>query len=104
MARSEGLGPEDALDCVQEAICALLERERRGELPSGGDGWVPILAAMVRNTARNHRRRHHHSKPHASLDLIGDAEVDPPPAADEVVARAEDVVRLRACVAELCGV
>jgi RNA polymerase sigma-70 factor (ECF subfamily) len=58
---------------------------------------------MVRNAARNRRRRHFIARPHAELDQGGGA-VAPGAAIDELVARAEEHVRLRACVAELCEI
>jgi RNA polymerase sigma-70 factor, ECF subfamily len=103
VARAEGLAPEDAVDCVQEAALAFMVLERRGQLPVEQDRWAPWLATMVRNTARNGRRLHHRSKPHGSPAIV-DAIVDPLPPTDELVGRAEDVVRLRGCVAELCEI
>ncbi len=103
LARGEGLAPEDAVDCVQEAALAFMVLERRGQLPEEQDRWAPYLATMVRNTARNGRRLHHRAKPHGSVDLVEGA-ADPHPTTDELVERAEDVVRLRGCVAELCEI
>jgi RNA polymerase sigma-70 factor (ECF subfamily) len=58
---------------------------------------------MVRNAARNRRRRHFLSRPHVDLDAHPEAGGEVP-ATDEVIARAEEHVRLRACVAELCEI
>ena len=58
---------------------------------------------MVRNAARNRRRRHFRALPHDDLDAHPLAAADAP-AADEIIARAEDHVRLRACVEELCEI
>src|SRR5688572_15100325 len=33
VARREGLGPEDAVDAVQDALCTFLGLAQRGELP-----------------------------------------------------------------------
>ena len=60
------------------------------------------LKTIVRNAARNFRRRHRRAKPHESLDA--DNEPLAPSTVEDLVAHAEDVVRLRACVAELCSV
>jgi RNA polymerase sigma-70 factor (ECF subfamily) len=103
LARAEGATPEDAIDCVQEALCTLLDRNRHTPAPADASTWGPLLATMVRNAARNRRRRHDRARPHDDLDAhplaAGDA-----PAADEVIARAEAHVRLRACVEELCEI
>jgi RNA polymerase sigma-70 factor (ECF subfamily) len=103
LARHEGLGPEDAVDCVQEALCTFLTAMQNGSAPADRAAWAPVLATMVRNAARNRRRRHFIARPHAELDQGGGA-VAPGAAIDELVARAEEHVRLRACVAELCEI
>ena len=37
LARAEGVSPEDAVDCVQEALCTLLDRlDKLPEDPSSG--------------------------------------------------------------------
>jgi RNA polymerase sigma-70 factor (ECF subfamily) len=102
LARSEGLTPEDAVDCVQEGLCTLLDWVQSGQLEAGAD-LAPVLATIVRNAARNHRRRHFRSRPH---DEIGENVLSDPDltSQDDLVARAEEQVRLRACVAELCEI
>jgi len=101
LARAEGVTPEDAVDCVQEGLCTLLGSARRGALPADMGAWGALLAAMVRNAARNRRRRHFRARPHEDLDAHALAAADAL-ATDEVIARAEEHVRLRACVEQLC--
>jgi RNA polymerase sigma-70 factor (ECF subfamily) len=100
LARSEGMSPADAVDCVQEGLCALLEEARAGALPEAQAEWAPLLAGIVRNLARNRRRRHFLRKPHDDVDAHPVAAGEGP---DVALARAEDNERLRACVQELCG-
>src|SRR5690242_4775645 len=102
LARSEGLTPEDAIDCVQEGLCTLLDLAQTGGVDPSADPSA-VLATIVRNAARNGRRRHFRARPH---DAIGP---DEPPDRDlvlqeDLLARAEDHVRLRACVSELCEI
>jgi RNA polymerase sigma-70 factor (ECF subfamily) len=99
LARAEGLSPEDAVDCVQEGLCTFLSR--RDQLPPDVADWHASLAIMVRNAARNRRRRRYLSQPHvpSHAELPADA-----PSADEAIARAEDHVRLQLCVEELCEI
>jgi RNA polymerase sigma-70 factor (ECF subfamily) len=104
LARAEGVRPEDAVDCVQEAIVTLLVRGRRGELPAERATWGAVLAVMVRNAARNRRRRHDRSRVHEDIDHHHPRSVADAPASDELIARAEEHVRLRACVQELCEI
>lgn len=100
LARREGLEPEDAVECVQDGLCTLLDRLGRDETVPAEARLRHTLATIVRNAARNRRRRHHRARPHlpiASVDLVSDT-----PSSDEWVVRAEEHVRLRACVAQLC--
>ena len=101
-ARDEGVGPEEALECVQDALCTFLRLERQGTLPAGPEERVAATFTMVRNAARNARRRHHRAKPHDSLDADGTAQASP--TAEELLEHAETTVRLRQCLASLCGV
>ena len=103
LARAEGLSPEDAVDCLQDGLCTLLDAARHGRLPEAEDEWSGVLAGMVRNAARNRRRRHFGSRPHDSVDDHPLAAKDAP-SADDLIARAEEHVRLRECVAELCEI
>jgi RNA polymerase sigma-70 factor (ECF subfamily) len=99
-ARREGLGAEDALDCVHDAFCTFLQIALRGELPADLAEHARLLAGIVVNTARNKRRRHHLARPHHAIDAIapsGDA-----PSTEMLVAHAEQCVRLRGCVNRLC--
>jgi len=64
VARREGLAPADALDAVQDALHALIARPDAHALRDRPDQAARALAAIVRNAARNARRRHHRAKPH----------------------------------------
>lgn len=101
-ARREGLSPEDAVDCVQEALCTLLTSVQNQQLPAAQEEWAPYLAGIVRNAARNRRRRHFHARPHEPLDAIALASDSIP--MDDAIVAAEEHVRLRACVADLCEI
>jgi RNA polymerase sigma-70 factor, ECF subfamily len=102
VARQEGLTPEEAVDCVQTALCTLLDLVQSGQVEAGGDP-APVLVTVVRNAARNQRRRHFRARPHvevAALELTDESAT----LAEELLSRAEETVRLRACVAELCEI
>jgi RNA polymerase sigma-70 factor (ECF subfamily) len=102
IARGEGLSPEDAVDCVQDALCTLIELVQSGQLEFVSDS-APLLTTMVRNAARNDRRRHFRSRPHDAIDALHLVDRDLP-FPDDLMARAVDQLRLRACVAELCEI
>jgi RNA polymerase sigma-70 factor (ECF subfamily) len=102
LARREGASAEDAVECVQDALCTFLQIAQKRELPKDASQWGAYLAGVVRNVARNKRRRHHLARPHGDLDsLPAPAEVDDR-SAEKLVAEAEEHVRLRACVDQLC--
>jgi RNA polymerase sigma-70 factor (ECF subfamily) len=102
IARSEGLTPEDAVDCVQDGLSTLLDLTQTGGVDPGADPSA-VLAIIVRNAARNGRRRHFRARPHEELESN-----EPPDdrlvLPEDLVARAEEQVRLRACVSELCEI
>jgi RNA polymerase sigma-70 factor (ECF subfamily) len=100
LARRQGLGPEDAVDCVHDALCTFLDLALRGELPANAAEHPPLLAGIVVNTARNKRRRHHLARPHAAIDVTDPG--DGSPSTETLVAHAEECVRLRACMRRLC--
>ena len=99
LARREGLGDEDAMDCVHDAFCTFLQLAIRGELPRDA-ARAAFLAGIVRNVARNKRRRHHHARAHEPLDDVPSGA--PAGGPDEQVARAEEHIRLHACIDRLC--
>ena len=98
VARNQGLSPEEALEHVQDALCTWLAQRRR-EPQSAHDAWLATLKLMVKNSARNGRRRHHRLRPHLELD---DVELAHPHAdAEQLVGAAETRLRLQVCVAQL---
>lgn len=101
VAAREGLGPQDALECVQDALCTFLRLHQDGELAAPEAEWGPLLGGITRNAARNWRRRHALARPH---EPTVESAASTGPMADEVLLCAETHVRLRACVAELCAV
>ncbi|APR87507.1 putative RNA polymerase ECF-subfamily sigma factor [Minicystis rosea] len=100
MARREGVGAEDAVECVQDALCTFLGLHQRGEVIADVSEWGYLLGGIVRNAARNRRRRHATARPHDTFEDVPESGDDP--RTDDIVIRAEEHVRLRACVAELC--
>jgi RNA polymerase sigma-70 factor, ECF subfamily len=98
-ARDEGLGDAEALDAVQDGLITFLGLPEAGELVDQDAGAARLLVTVVRNAARNARRRHHRARPH-------DRDADELPAPDDAdtiarIARAEDRLAMSACVAEL---
>jgi len=99
IAQREGASAEDAVECVQDALCTFLQLAHKRELPAVHDEWPLFLGGIVRNAARNQRRRHHLAAPHDDVDTLALAAGE---TAEALVAEAEEHVRLRACVDQLC--
>jgi RNA polymerase sigma-70 factor, ECF subfamily len=99
VARREGLRGDDALDAVQEGFRVLLARPDRDELKTRDGDAARLLTAMVRNAARNLRRRHHRAAPHR--ELADDDLIDGAPRADQALADAATADQLAGCVAGL---
>jgi RNA polymerase sigma-70 factor (ECF subfamily) len=99
-ARKEGLGPEDALDAVQEALQTFLLLPEARALVDQPSGATAVLAVLVRNAARNMRRRHHRALPHEPLEDKADLAADRI-SVDDAIERAEQHVRLLGCVNRL---
>jgi RNA polymerase sigma-70 factor (ECF subfamily) len=101
IARAEGMSAEEALECVQDALATYLMRDPRidgEEVPA-----LATLKAMVRNAARNARRKHARAKRHEPITPAHEPTARGA-GVDELLSHAEDVVRLRLCVAELCDI
>lgn len=99
IARREGVGPTDALDVVQDAFHRLLERADQHALRADSAAAGRVLAAIVRNAARNRRRRHHSARPHVDIDGAAIAAEATSPAA--AIDRARELERLDGCLAQL---
>jgi RNA polymerase sigma-70 factor, ECF subfamily len=100
VARGEGLTAEEALDAVQEGFHTLLSLPQGRMLAMSIDDSRALMGAIVRNAARNMRRKHHRSRPHAEL---GDesSPADRSPSVDEMLSQAEQHIQLIGCVNRL---
>ncbi len=103
IARAEGLGPEDALDAVQDAFEIYLERTTEASPPSVDDARR-VLATITRNAARNARRLHAHARPHVSEPALLEALPGPTDDTETLLARSQEHARLRGCVATLARI
>jgi len=98
VARREGLGSEDAFDVVQEAFQTFLTRPAARALVDATDDSRRSLIVITRNAARNRRRLAALARPHASEASVL-AELPAESASvEDLLASAEDEVRLRGCV------
>lgn len=102
IARAEGLPAADALDAVQEAFHTLLARPDKDALRDRPEDAARVLQAMVRNAARNLRRRHFRARPHVDVADTPLADVAPGP--DELIDAQETSARLGGCLAGLAEV
>jgi RNA polymerase sigma-70 factor (ECF subfamily) len=98
IAVREGLRPEEALECVQDALCSWLA-QHGSEIPEQAAS-IATLKLMVRNGARNGRRRHHRLRPHLPIDHDR-ALADTQRGVELLLEAAETSLRLKVCVAQL---
>lgn len=100
-ARREGLSPEDAFDVVQEAFQDFLTLPVARALVDAGDDARKLLVTLTRNLARNRRRVAAVAWPHDSSDDVVSALPAETADVEQLLASAEDAVRLRGCVKSL---
>lgn len=101
VARAEGLAAQDALDCAQEAFSTFLGLPVAASLVDRPAECGRMLNTLVRNAARNKRRRHHLARPHDADETALAALEDAHPSPDRMLELAEEQLRLRGCVASL---
>jgi DNA-directed RNA polymerase specialized sigma24 family protein len=101
LARREGLRDEDALDCVQDAFHTFLVLPQARQLVESNDDSIKLLSVLVRNHARNRRRRHEVARPHDSADeTLALLRADALPV-DELIAQAEEFALMIGCLDHL---
>ena len=103
VARAEGLSADDALDAVQEAFQTFLDLPEARTLVGQEQDSRRLLSAIVRNAARNMRRRAFRRLPHDHLSERTEI-ADDVPRVDELLTRAEDELRLMGCVSKLSDI
>lgn len=99
IARREGVTATDALDVVQDAFHTLLARDDVEQLRGRPEDAARLLTTIVKNAARNHRRRHHRARPHVELEDAALVAETPPP--DAALDRAVEAAQLDGCMAQL---
>ncbi len=101
VARREGATPEDAFDVVQEAFQTFLTLPAARELVDVRDDSRRLLTVLVRNAARNRRRLAAVARPHDSDGAALDALPAATASVEDLLAAAEDHVKLHGCVQSL---
>jgi len=104
VARAEGLTPEDAFDAVQDAFRTFLTLPAAHPLIDAGEPSRRLLITLTRNVARNRRRLHARARPHTGDPELLAALPASEAGADELIAAAEDQIRLHRCVQTLADV
>ena len=100
VAVREGLSRMDAVDAVQEAFSTLLSLPQARELSADDEGAQRLMSVLVRNAARNLRRRHHRRKPHEPIEEMTGLATELPDV-DTLINAAEEHVALLGCVSQL---
>ena len=104
VARGEGLDPEEAFDAVQEAFFTFIALREAPALVGEKEDARRLLAATVRNLARNRRRLHARARPHQRDPAALAALPAPGPSVEDLVDSAEEHVRLAGCMRTLAEV
>src|SRR4051812_7382117 len=99
IARREGVTPTDALDVVQDAFYTLLRRPDSQPLRDKPEDAARVLSAIVRNAARNARRKHANAKPHTGIEDAALTDAGPTP--DDALDQALTAAQLEGCMAKL---
>lgn len=99
VARGEGLAGEDALDVVQEGFSTFLTLPVARTVARDASDGRQILTVLVRNHARNARRRYHRAMPHADIDAEPQASHEP--TVEQLLSLAEEHVKAVGCVTKL---
>ena len=104
VARAEGLSAEDAFDAVQDAFQTFITLPAAHPLVDAGEESRRLLITLTRNVARNRRRLHARAKPHSGDPALIAALPATAAGADELIAAAENRIRLHRCVQTLADV
>ena len=101
LAKREGLREEDSLDAVQDAFHTFLLLPQARQLVESSDDSLKLLSVLVRNHARNRRRKHAVARPHESGDeTLATLAADTEPV-DEAIAHAQDFALMIGCLETL---
>jgi RNA polymerase sigma-70 factor, ECF subfamily len=101
LARREGLREEDSLDSVQDAFQTFLLLPQARQLVESNDDSIRLLSVLVRNHARNRRRRHEVARPHdAGDETLARLTAEALPA-DELIAQAQEFAVMIGCLDHL---
>ena len=101
LARREGLRDEDSLDCVQDAFHTFLVLPQARQLVESDEESIKLLSVLVRNHARNRRRRHDVARPHESGDETLARLTEETLPVDELIAQAEEYALMIGCLDHL---
>jgi RNA polymerase sigma factor (sigma-70 family) len=103
VAVREGLTRIEAIDAVQESFTTLLALPQARELSLDDEGAARLMSVLVRNAARNMRRRLHRSRAQEPIDEAMEIPAAAP-SVDALLAAAEEHVALLGCVRQLAEV
>lgn len=103
IARAHGLRGVDALDVVQDAFITFLRIAHARRLSEEQEDCRVLLGVLVRNEARNRRRRHHLSRFHVGDDELA-AMSGAEASVETLIGQAESHVAALGCIDKLSEV
>lgn len=102
IARSQGLDREDALDAVQEAFETFMLLPQARELVENEEDSAKLLSVIVKNEARNHRRKNkRRSMFRSDFDDPDTARVSDGDSPENLILEAENHIALLGCMKQL---
>jgi RNA polymerase sigma factor (sigma-70 family) len=101
LARREGVRDEASLDCVQDAFHTFLLLPQARRMVESNEDSIRLLSVLVRNHARNRRRRHEIARPHVSGDETLALLTAKVPPVDELMAKEQEVALMIECLDRL---
>ena len=101
LARREGLRAEDSLDCTQEAFHTFLLLPQARRLVESKEDSLKLLSVLVRNHARNRRRKHEVARPHDSDDHVLSSMAEDAEPVDALIERAQEYALMMGCMDHL---
>lgn len=101
LARREGLRAEDSLDCTQEAFHTFLLLPQARRLVESKEDSLKLLSVLVRNHARNRRRKHEVARPHDSDDHVLSSMLEDAEPVDALIERAQEYALMMGCMDHL---
>jgi RNA polymerase sigma-70 factor (ECF subfamily) len=100
-ARRRGLGPEDALDVVQDSFASFLALPEAHSIARIGDDALKLLTVITRHNILNRRRKR--VRRDSALEVVEQLFPTSTESDEELVGQSEQLTRVYGCLARMNG-